>query len=1201
MTAKMKKRCFSFVSVALLVTILTFTAIITVSADEEVNYSFYSLSSSAATYMNKELSPSNENSPSFTFDNDGEHTSGFKAGNAGIYLGYCDVEQDGGFVWGWLMSALSSSSSTYAYDSFSGNNDLMTLYRYTQYGYLLNELGLDSTATEGFDFVRFLGGALMMLAYLGSVSVTGLFQVAFTLLKWFNPFQLFAGIPTVASFMGITHNEDGIFASVIDTVSSWYNAITDLSWFVIIPLFVVFLVLTLLLSRVANKADKVKKFLIRIIFIAVGIPICGALYTGCLNSMEEMTASGSTAATKIIASTFVDFGSWVDNSQLAVPSNAVLRLNTNSYTSGSGRVSNASYTSLRKTCMYINAASNAIDGFDTVNITGMASNSLSYDTLGDATGTFSSSNGVDDVFNILGRYMFNDFYHASDWESSKKTKLSFSRGPDTKNEYQAWFNSLSNTDGWDDDGNMTSSIASELLFDGSLVWTGGEHGEPGHYASTGDKGLSTLAMYNYLSSKFTPTSVVVYSNEKSSSGFVRESHHSVNLIGGSGLLSFLYYMNALTLLFAYTVIGWFYAIAMCFTNLRRGLKAIGSTPFALMGSIPAIAKTLTYVAMLIVEIIGTFFVYSLVSELLFSLTNALEGILSSTFNSIGVATITLNNTENSILSGVIFMQILLIVQIILVIIFTILALRLRKSIVKALDEVVGGFIDNLLNSTPPPAPPKQPGMLSKGAGALAAGSAMGVGQRLGSNLMSKNAAGSSSPQGTQKGADGGNSDGGIGDAGGTSDVSVNNNPSLGNGSAGPDGAQGLSANSSGSAGDMSGGAVGGDMSSAGLGQATDSMFAENNQEQADKTEGERVQQMSSLGGDTAEEKEEEQNIKDAKAERDVDAMTGQTTAMDDEQYDEDKREAKREAQKEAATKTVKAAAQTAVGVGEVVAGGTTGNAGMVQDGAKNTMNGMSGMADAKKDMQHADTNAEATAMQREQDRNDVKVAQGDSSSGSNVQSVVNNDSNINNSSDNGVNNNTANVSADNLDNSSMGVDGNTNSNMQIDSVDSSSDNKMSNVNNSSSSSSSRANTRVNAVKNNNSGDSNKKSAVNEGKQARTTVADKQKRGQVTQQRHNAKHQQEVNKHRQSSGSQRTGKHTAINDNQQQNNIHNKTGNSGQRQVVSGQNKVLNNKNVSNQTQQKSDYQVNKNSRDNSNVATKKVLSTKEPADGDNLF
>ena len=982
MTARFKKISFGVVSVILLIVAIFSVTSITASAEVEVDYSFYQLSSTAASYMNKTFSPSNKDSNTVVLKYDDQSTL---PGNASTYVGYCDSERSGGLIYGWLMSALSSSSSTYSYATFKNDASIPNaFYAYAQYGNLLNKIGFDSTSTEGFSLMRLLSGGLMCAAYFMAMSVVGIFSIVFSVLKVLNPFLIFAGVGKVADYMGVTTNPDNPFAVLFNTVSSWYNAITDLSWWITVPIFFICLILCLLLVRTANKASKVKKYIIRIVFIAIGIPICGALYTSCLTNMSNFVEKGGTmvAPTKIIASTFLDFEAWASDSQLSPSQYSVLSMDLYNNNNDEGMVVNRTYIQLRRTCMSINAQSHAISGLKQSDIIGAPDdsngNSLTYETT--ASSNYQSNRrGVSDTINLLYRYMSNDFYHASDWESQCKEKLTTTNAFDdtTKKDTEAWFKDMAKEDNWKNDADAgkytNSNVAKDLLFDGDLQYDVSLQNGRGEYVPKSRdwgsaKGLSTLGMYNYLSTKFTGSSVVVYSNEKSSSGFVRESHHSVNLIGGTGIMSFLYYLNALTLLLAYAVVGWFYAISICMSNLKRGIRSIASVPFALLGSIPAIAKVITYTIVLIVEIMGTFFVYELVSELLFSFNNMLEGFLSAAFNNVDnlFATVSIGSQPASLVAdGTIVMGLIMLAQIVFIVWFTIIAMKMRKSIVKSLDEIISKFIDRLfdVNNTALPSP-KQPGMLRQGAGAVASGVGMGAGQKLGNSIMNKNAQ-PASTQGTVKDTKN-NSKGEsglmhIGNVGGTNSSSSDVSAADG----GKDTTKMLSSGG-GYSDALSSGS--GDAGSNVAGAITDTAFAENNQEQADKTMGERVQQFASLGGDTKEEKDRKNVIKDAEEQRNMDAAMGNTSVMADEQYDDDKRQTEKEAKKEAKVKGIKAGAQTVVGVGEIIGGAVSGEAGIAQDGIKNTVNGAGGLLDAKKDAQNAETNAAAVAMQQEQQR-----------------------------------------------------------------------------------------------------------------------------------------------------------------------------------------------------------------------------------------
>lgn len=1017
MTVRMKKITITLLSIiCLIATLLAGTMITTYADDDEgTDYSFYNLSSAATKYMSKCLSPDNAQ------EDDSDRLSIYlmhgmngnvQPGDAGIYVGYCDSERDGGLIGGWIMSVLSMSSVSRDYVSFKNvgssmgsSSEYNAVYYYTQYGNLLNSIGLDQTDTSGGSLARLFGGSIMLLTYLTSISVAGIFSILLKVLKFANPFRIFTAVGAVADYTGLTANPNSFFGGLTSQAKRWYNQITSLSWAVVIPLFFVFLVLSLCLFRVQSKGSKIKKYIIRIAFVAVGVPICASLYTGTLNAIDESLATSNFASTKVIASTFVDFRAWVKDSRLNPYDGTVFNMDCTD-SGPSGIVENATYTNLRNTCLTINSASGAVNGL--TRDSDLNSNNLTYDTVKKRDSNI-TKDGMLDAMGMLVRYTNGDFYHAGDYESYAKSQSNSGiKGSDPK--VKDWFDSMSDLDNWnasadEDSKTIKSGIAKKVLFNGSLQYPTQVNDDKGvNFKSNGDNdpGLSVLSMYNYLCTKFDTSSLVVYSNETSSSGFVKESHYSVNLIGGSGMSSFLYYLNSLIMLLAYTVIGWWYAFGMFIANIRRGIRSITSIPFALLGSIAAIAKVITHVAMLIIEILGTFFVYALVTELLFTMNTVLESLFTTGFNTLGLGTITLDNmgTNSPVLGGIIggyiLSQILLIAEIIFMIWFTVMAVKLRKTIVKGIDEAIGNVVDRIFTSTNPD-PQKQPSAMKGAAGALGAGVAMGAGQQLGRNAMSKKAAASSSPNGTSKSANGSDGSNGTddagsslifnGDAGGTSDSmskltetsdATGSDASKSSDVLGKDGASG-------------------DGTGMIAGKTTDTMFSENNQEQADKSLGERVQGMTSLGGDTKEEKDDKNAVKEAKQQRNLDAAMGYTSAISDEKYAEEKREIEEQAKKDAATKGIKSATQTAVGAGEVIAGGATGNAELVKDGAKNTVNGVGGMGDARKDARNAKTDASAVAIENEQIREQTNASYGGATQGGAT--------NVSNSTDHSVTNN----------------------------------------------------------------------------------------------------------------------------------------------------------------------------------------------------
>ena len=1062
----------------MIITVLIGTTSITAFAADDIDYSFYRLSSNAAECFSRKLAP-DTNKPAGTLkanENDqdkmtvvlqyGGSQEALNSGNginaAGNYLAFAESQSDGGWIGGWILSLLSSSSSTYSYDIFdkvtlAGSGDSSkTFLRYCAYGSMLETIGIDKTSTEGFNFLRLIAGGLMILAYSVALFVDSVFIFVIKILKFLNPFQLFSlvqvsrlGYQDAGMFNNggkwVIGPDDWIYP-VASAVSELYERIHDFAWVAIVPIFFALAIFSAVIvinrgqrrymGQPTGMYDIFKKLFIRLLFLVAGVPLLGATYSAALDGIENALSGDQRGSfiTKVVGSTFVDFESWAANTNLVPPST----LSTGEFTTSvvkdsaghvSFRPTNAAYSSLRSTCLEINKTAGIFgNSFSNISVdknTDLNSDAnLTYDTtpntyvsgLAEKTGgdadykTNSRSVSESEViYDLLNRYTQSYFYHASDYET--KCKASYVASSDDSEGWKKWFEYLGKGwDYWDDfkpfngEDDMSADAAKRVLFSGGLYGSeqpsasGYSYGAAGHdyiYYGTSDtnKGLSDLSMYNYLSSDFAASSLKCYSNLKSSSGFVRRSHFSVNLIG-SGMLPALYWFNAMTMLICYTVIGIGYAFAMLVNNVMRTVRSITSLPFAMLGSIPAIAKSITYVLIMILEVVITLFAFALVSDFLFAITGMIEGLLTTAVNAI-FGTITVS--DGSMLSvgtaTPVVIALVLIVQIIFVIWFTAKAMKVRKAIVKSVDEAAGGLIDRLIVANSGGSAFAPHGAVGGGAAPLLRGAAMGGAASAAQGRSGKGKGihkgvlggmpgiGVGSAGGTNGGAGGdGGAGGGIvseGGFGGTNDViNTGGDTSIMSSMSGSSGGTDVMNTSAGANGasamDSSGGAGGaGGSGSPGAGQAasaiTNERYAENNQEQSDKSVGEKMSQMTSLTGQTREQRQQSKDIREAETEQNIRTAMGEgggTTATADVDYDKNKAVGTIEAKKAAFEKMGQSAEQTAVGVGEAIAGAYTGQAGLVKDGAKNAGNGALGMKDAQAASKNASTSGAAQAMQQ---------------------------------------------------------------------------------------------------------------------------------------------------------------------------------------------------------------------------------------------
>lgn len=648
----------------------------TVKAYDDQKWSFYELSASAAGYMSKKLAPDG-----YDGNNDAtgylEVANGMSAGNAGMFLGYTDAgklgDESGGFF---LVSMLTKSAISYSYDTFKnlstsadGSSTTDSLYAYCRYGYLLSSLGLDTSAADGNSIVRIIAGGPIYLLYSTSMAVPLLMNMILKALQFVNPFNL-VRVGTVWSNNG--NNGIGTLGATADgqDLSGWQylatqygkviNFFYNLSWAIVIPLFFALLIASLLLFRSGNAKHKIRQYIIRVAAIVLLVPVLGSLYTASLDWLINMTDMSNSAAALVVAQSFCDFETWAKNTNLAIPqgySSSFKSIKSDDIQGGNP--SKNSMWEVRNTCAAINVMSGSLSVNINVSTTGGYAdkigkwNSTVIDGLNNTT-NYDSDKVNAEVFDILNRYMTSAYYYSSDFESLVKSEWSSQTGSSGRYIGDAvaeldtvgdWENSdtgaikwISKGGKWDDDkSNYPDPVPESLNFltnghitasgNDSFIFSQSSVGDTSS-RSTVKRGLSDLAMYNYLNTSFDPQSITVYSANDSTSMFTRDAHMSVNLVGG-GFTHFMYWVNAFCTLLAYTIVGWFYVMAMLFGNIKRGIILLTKIPFVFLGAVRAIAQCISYVFLMIIESIATIFLYMMIMEIMKVLPNAIMNLIAS--------------------------------------------------------------------------------------------------------------------------------------------------------------------------------------------------------------------------------------------------------------------------------------------------------------------------------------------------------------------------------------------------------------------------------------------------------------------------------------------------------------------------------------------------------------------------------------------
>lgn len=666
----------------------------------------------------------------------------------------------------WIFGAGGGlNDATLAYSSVDRSQQDNTAETYdsgvSQYGYFgatLAGLGLDSTSSSGTvgGVISSTGGIFMLAAYTLAGAVDTIFDTFLELLQTLNPFRLLtdaltkdSGSSFASGMPSAAEGEHGMFDDLREFLGDMYTGFVQLGWLVTVPVLIGFTAMAILLSRRFNASDGIKKLAIRIAFIGVGIPLLGSTYTGALESMQGASGDSAKAnATKVVMSTYVDFEGWTDT-RLQLPTNEL----RNQSITDNGKAfawdpetntpSDDAQAHARTTAGAINAMALSYQGRDSVaNILNPSKQSVldedrdakfNSNVVSEGPKANTDASGAADAYkytvDLLRRYIQGDRVSSSDYETRAKGALQKWSGNDEDRQKTArgWvqdFTDANSLQGMDDKAvdDMSNPLlqvsdkaglrvnervgANDTVKFGNSTGTG--ECRPEDIIDDGDGkvelpscNLSTLAMYNYLNTDFGPTSMRMYSPDKSTSTFQRVEHNSVTPVG-SGLMQYIYWFSAMTLLVSFAIIGIIYGITLVFSSIRRGIQLIMAIPFGLMGFIAGAAKAVIYTIAMFLEIFLTLFAYKVIQEFMMAIPALIETPLVEHLSGEGSKTIAGGVGLGILAAGVdspaTVVLIVTLLSTIGIIIFTMLAIKLRGSIVSAMEEAVTQAINKVVGT-----------------------------------------------------------------------------------------------------------------------------------------------------------------------------------------------------------------------------------------------------------------------------------------------------------------------------------------------------------------------------------------------------------------------------------------------------------------------------------------------------------------------
>ena len=744
--------------------------------------------------------------------------------NAGSVVGFSDPNITEG-VLKWITSNASGSSGAISYRTFAETDKTIEgskVLDYAHYGATLKDLGLDTTSNRMAPGIkRFVLGFIMMGAFVASSVVSMAFRLSLEVLIALNPFKfLFDGVNAVSSkfadgmAQGQGNGADGgtlsgavaaAFSGIRALMSGLYKVLYEIGWMVVVPLFLATVAISLITLRTSSVWGPIRKFATRGLFLIVGIPLLGSMYTATLDTLaNDSVYTAGNGASQVIMSNYVDFEKWAFISRLAVPTggDGVECDATIAWDDKAMGASGESHTTVKDTALCINSLS-GYSGLEK-SLTGSASTpGAGFTVTNPDAGGGGQHNlfGTAKTLNLLVRYTFGETVSAADFESVVKANTPKDA---VKEEWFSKYRKVGDASKQDPkenpylvvpDGTGLQAERGDQFTKYSSKGIEYGHGDQkacGPRAMTKDGkpvacNLSPLAMFNYLNTSFESSSLITYSSEKVGSLATREQHNAVNQVGAAGT-GLMYYINALSLLFSFAVLGFVYALGMLIGAIKRMVNFFTTIPFAMLGALPAIAKVITIVLAMITEIIGTMFLYALVQYILMALPALVERPFTAFVSDDSPVTGAVKAVLNvGVLANPMLGQFLIIatygLSTVIILWFTFVAIRFRKTFMKVVDEVSHKAISRLVGTevNPDVKAPKA-GMFGKGlaaAGGVAGAAAGGVGGMMLANKLG--AAGAGDPRAVLgqrdklKGANGGESVSGGSGAAASGDINMGDN------------------------------------------------------------------------------------------------------------------------------------------------------------------------------------------------------------------------------------------------------------------------------------------------------------------------------------------------------------------------------------------------------------------------------------------
>lgn len=503
------------------------------------------------------------------------------------------------------------------------------------YGFVLDQSGLDHSFIDGDSGAIFstLGrlffGGVIMFGYILQGGINYLFSFITTIADYINVFKWFTSAEV---------DENAPFAGVHKIVYSIVSPLQSVGIVVLTFLFVSSVALAILGWRVSSRNPRtgvgtgllqsVGKLLMRF-FIMLLAPLLLATIFSSLMTATKDAYSGSSASDYAVYSNLIDFDKWVKHSRLALPKDGIEGLN---YGLNAGKVGYVTH----KDILNINADSAALNNArDTRKVYEPNRVGTAIGIQGQELSEAKDKSVNDWAMSIVSKWTRLETVTSATYESYarnqylsgiKDANAANSGGSPEKVDDDEYEKALK-TDGFldvkevgSDEGKTVERFVTNKPNDP----IGDDKNDAVVGSSTG-AGLSSLGMYNFLSTTFDSNSFTFTRTDLMVGKAFTPYHASVGL-AGRGIVALGNYSIMFATVYSIAILGLMFAMFAINALIVSVPKAIGALTGSMFGSIKNFIKMMMVVFVLAIELVGGAILYLVSQKIIVGVSMLGDGI-----------------------------------------------------------------------------------------------------------------------------------------------------------------------------------------------------------------------------------------------------------------------------------------------------------------------------------------------------------------------------------------------------------------------------------------------------------------------------------------------------------------------------------------------------------------------------------------------